>query len=233
MALVARTQGPLQEVAQRLHRDTGRPVHAVAGDVSHDEAAADVMSRALEALEGVDVLVNTATGRDRGRPSSRLEHLDTELVLGAFNDKVMGYLRCTRAVVPGMVEQGWGRVVNLAGITARTGGSALTSARNAAVVAMTSHLAREFGSRGVNVTAVHPGLTWTERTPVDLQRRATEAGVTVEEVSARLGSRSAIGRLVTADEVADVVAFLASPRSVAINGDAVPVGGGWGDVIAY
>jgi NAD(P)-dependent dehydrogenase (short-subunit alcohol dehydrogenase family) len=88
--------------------------------------------------------------------------------------------------------------------------------RNVAVAAMTKNLADELGPLGINVTVVHPGATVTERVP-----------------PASLASNVSIGRLVTAAEVADVVCFLASPRSVAINGDAITVGGGTPGPIYY
>jgi NAD(P)-dependent dehydrogenase (short-subunit alcohol dehydrogenase family) len=98
---------------------------------------------------------------------------------------------------------------------------------------MTAALAAELGPRGVNVTVVHPGLTVTERTPGMLAARAERDGVDEAEVARRLGATTTIGRMVTAAEVADVVAFLASPRAVAINGDAVAAGGGQPGVVHY
>jgi len=105
-----------------------------------------------------------------------------------------------------------------------TGGSRGTglpsgSIRNIGVAALSKSLADELGPSGVNVTVVHPGMTVTERTPV------LPAGYPA--------TRSSIGRVVTAAEVADVVAFLASPRSVAINGDTITAGGGTPGVIYY
>jgi NAD(P)-dependent dehydrogenase (short-subunit alcohol dehydrogenase family) len=95
-----------------------------------------------------------------------------------------------------------------------------------AVAAMTKNLADELGQDGINVTVVHPGVTVTEKTPANLAELAGRAGVSPAEVERRLGAGTSIGRLVTAGEVANVVTFLASPRSVAVNGDAIAVGGG-------
>ena len=92
--------------------------------------------------------------------------------------------------------------------------------RNVAVAAMTKNLADELGPRGVNVTVVHPGMTRTERTPEAMAAMAQSRGTTVEELERALEGGVSIGRLVTAEEVAAVVAFLASPKSVALNGDA-------------
>lgn len=87
-------------------------------------------------------------------------------------------------------------------------------------------LADELGRSGINVTVVHPGMTVTERTPAMVEQIARARAVTPEETVRALSEGIAIGRLVTAAEVADVVTFLASPRSVAITGDAIAVGGG-------
>ena len=100
----------------------------------------------------------------------------------------------------------------------RTGRPAATL-RNVGVAAITKNLADELGPRGINVTAVHPGPTRTEQTdPATVAWAAT---------------RNTLGRIVEASEVANVVAFLASPLSVAINGEAIPVGGGLPGDIRY
>jgi NAD(P)-dependent dehydrogenase (short-subunit alcohol dehydrogenase family) len=167
--------------------------------------------RAVAALGGpVEILVNAAA-----RPNTGAPLLDADL-LTEVNVKVAGYLRCVRAFAPGMAEGGWGRIVNIAGLAARSSGTVVGSVRNVAVAAMTKNLADELGPAGINVTVVHPGLTRTERTASDAD-----------------GSGSAIGRMVTAAEVAAVVAFLASPRSVAVTGDAIAAGGGVPGPIFY
>ena len=86
--------------------------------------------------------------------------------------------------------------------------------------------ARQHQCVGVGVTVVHPGLVETERTPQMIADRMAATGRTEEQVRARPRRGSSQGRMVTADEVADVVVFLASPRAVAVSGDAVGAGGG-------
>jgi NAD(P)-dependent dehydrogenase (short-subunit alcohol dehydrogenase family) len=105
--------------------------------------------------------------------------------------------------------------------------------RNVAVAAMTKNLADELGSAGINVTVVHPGMTVTERTPAVIAAVAAARGVTPAEAEADIAAGISIGRIVTAREIADVVAFLASPRSVSITGDAISVGGGVAGAIYY
>ena len=152
---------------------------------------------------------------------------------GEVNVKVRGYLRCARAVAPLMVESGWGRIVNIAGLAARQTGNLVGTVRNVAVAALTKNLADELGPRGVNVNVVHPGMTRTERTPEAMAAMAQSRGVTVEELERALQGAVSLGRLVTAEEVAAVVTFLASPKSVAINGDPVVAGGGARGSIHY
>jgi len=91
---------------------------------------------------------------------------------------------------------------------------------------MTKNLADELGPSGINVTVVHPGLTRTERTAGLVAAQARSQNVSEQEIEKRMAEGNSIKHLVDAAEVADVVAFLASPRSVAINGDAIAVGGG-------
>jgi NAD(P)-dependent dehydrogenase (short-subunit alcohol dehydrogenase family) len=80
---------------------------------------------------------------------------------------------------------------------------------------------------------VHPGMTVTERFPDTMARMAAARGSTSEEVAASLGAATSVGRLITAEEVADVITFLCSPRSVAVTGDAITVGGGVRGAIHY
>jgi NAD(P)-dependent dehydrogenase (short-subunit alcohol dehydrogenase family) len=149
-----------------------------------------------------------------------------------MNVKVLGYLRCAQAVAPGMIAQGWGRIINISGLGARSTGAIIGSMRNVAVAALTKNLADELGAHGVNVTVVHPGLTRTEATPGVVARMAVAQGITEQEAERNLG-RNTIGRIVEAEEVADIVAFLASPRGVAITGDAIACGGGQPGTIHY
>jgi NAD(P)-dependent dehydrogenase (short-subunit alcohol dehydrogenase family) len=132
-----------------------------------------------------------------------------------------------------MSAQGWGRIINISGLNARIGSSIIGAIRNVGVAALTKTLADELGGSGINVTVVHPGLTRTEKTAGVVAARAAATGQSEEEVERAMAANVAIGRIVDADEVAYVVAFLASPRSVAITGDAIACGGGWKGAIYY
>jgi NAD(P)-dependent dehydrogenase (short-subunit alcohol dehydrogenase family) len=105
--------------------------------------------------------------------------------------------------------------------------------RNVAVAAATKNLADELGHHGINANTVHPGFTVTEKTPQTLALQAQRAGIDVAEAERRAAAGVSIGRLVTAEEVAAVVVFLASPKSVAVNGDSITAGGGAAGPIYY
>ena len=154
-------------------------------------------------------------------------------MLDEVNVKVVGYLRFARAVAPHMRAQNFGRIVNIAGLAARQSGSIAGSIRNIGVAALTKNLADELGPDGINVTCVHPGLTRTEKTPEAMRYHANASNSTPEAAEARFTAATTIRRMVTAEEVADLVAFLASPRSVAVTGDAIAAGGGRAGAIYY
>jgi NAD(P)-dependent dehydrogenase (short-subunit alcohol dehydrogenase family) len=234
VALVARGTDALDAAADAVR---GRPgsgrVVTVPTDTRDDGSVRAMAERVGQLLGGVDILVNAAAEPAKpGRPPGLAEVTDDAL-REELETKVLGYLRCARALAPGMVERGWGRIVNISGLNARFANSLIGSVRNVSVAAMTKNLADELGPSGVNVTVVHPGYTVTERTPDTLASAAAARGVDEERVAAELARGVSIGRLVTAAEVADVVVFLASPRSVAVTGDAVAAGGGQRGPIYY
>ena len=117
--------------------------------------------RGGRAAGGVDILVNGAAKAAGGPPTSFLD-LDDDDLRSEMETKVLGYLRCVRAVAPQMIERGWGRIINISGLAARRTGSVFGSVRNVSVAAMSKNLADELGPKGVNVTVVHPWVTETE-----------------------------------------------------------------------
>jgi NAD(P)-dependent dehydrogenase (short-subunit alcohol dehydrogenase family) len=232
VVVAARGEEALRATAAELAAATGRRVEPIVVDTGSETSIRAMVDGTIEALGGVDILVNSAATPMGQAAPPKLADITTEVFWDDINVKTLGYLRCAQAVAPSMIEQGWGRIISIAGLGARTTGSAVGSMRNVAVSAMTKNLADELGPKGINVTVVHPGLTRTEATAGVVARRAAERGITEQEAEQSLIG-NAVRRLVTADEVAWVVAFLASPRSSAITGDAVVCGGGQPGSIYY
>jgi NAD(P)-dependent dehydrogenase (short-subunit alcohol dehydrogenase family) len=232
VVISARTAEALEATAAELSRETGRQVGFAAGDTGDDASARAMVESAAKALGGLDILVNSAA-RPAGGPALKLEEMTEAALWEEVNVKVMGYIRTAQAAAPYMIAAGWGRIINISGLNARNSHSIVGSVRNVGVAAMTKNLADELGPKGINVTVVHPGLTRTERTPEMIAGLAKARGVTLEDAEQQLVGGVVIGRMVDAAEVADIVAFLASPRSVAIAGDAIACGGGSKGSIYY
>ena len=234
VAIAARTQAPLEAAAADLAAETGQRIVPVVADTGSTPAVEAMVAAAVGRLGRLDILVNNAARPGGGPgPAPPLEGVTDAAFAEEMNTKVLGYLRCARAAAPHLKENGWGRIINISGLAARQSGTAIGSMRNVAVAALTKNLADELGPYGVNVTVVHPGLTWTERMPALLEWRAAEQGVSVEEARAAAAQGNAVRRIIDASEIAHVVAFLASPKSVAIQGDAIAAGGGVGRAIHY
>lgn len=233
VALIARNIQDAEASALNIAKETGRTVRAYSADTGRDDAVRGAFAKVINDFGRLDILVNAAAQPGGQAPPPKLSEITTEDFWSDLNVKVLGYLRCAREAAPHMLKGRWGRIVNISGLAARSTGSIIGSIRNIGVAALTKNLADELGPGGINVTCVHPGMTRTEKTAGLVQRRAAAAGVTPEEIEQRMAAANTIRHLVTAEEVADIVAFLASPRSIAINGDVIAAGGGMPSAIYY
>ncbi|HEX7854777.1 MAG TPA: SDR family NAD(P)-dependent oxidoreductase [Sphingobium sp.] len=233
VAIVARDPAALAEAEKALAQETGGRVLALSADTRDDAAVDAAFDKAIEWLGGVDILVNAAARPGAPPQVPGIAGIASDYALDELDTKLVGYLRTARAVAPHLVANGWGRIINISGLAARQTGSIVGSVRNIAVAALTKNLADELGPKGVNVTVVHPGATRTERTAQTVAAKVAELGISETEAERQLYGHSLIGRIVEAQEIADIVAFLASPRSAAINGDAIAAGGGTARAIHY
>ena len=226
VAIAARNPERLDATAKELSEISGRKVIPIVVDTGDDDKVQYMAKKAADELGGIDILINCAAQPGSALPPPSLASFTNEHFWPDMNTKVLGYLRCAREAAPYMIERNWGRIINISGLAARQATSIMGSMRNVSVVAMTKNLADELGPHGINVTVVHPGETYTERTPRALETRSERLGVSVEEIQARAGRNISIGRMVDSSEIAYIVTFLASPKSVAINGDVIAAGGG-------
>ena len=207
-----------EEAAARTAKgiqDAGGEAIAVAGDVTSSGDVADVVRTALDTYGRIDILVNNA-GVLRPTKVIDIEEDEWDWVI-AVNLK--GTYLCSRAVLPAMRKDGWGRIVNFsstAGKSTSTVGGAHYTAAKAGVLGFTRHLAREAAAYGITVNAVCPGLIDTEMvrgTIPDEKARAYAASFPIQ----RMGEPS---------EVAELVAFLASDRAAYITGASLDINGG-------
>lgn len=227
VAIAARGED-VQEVASRLADESGGTVVGVRLDSRDDASVRAGVAEAEAAIGGIDVLVCTAADPWTGDKNRGALETDAAFLLGEVDTKVAGYLRVAQAVLPGMRERGFGRILLVSGLGARIPNSIAQTVRNIGVSALAKNLADEFGPDGIGAVVVHPGATRTEA----WEARAAAGGPSVEEAEAA-ASRNSLHRPIDATEVADVITFLASPRSAAITGDAVAAGGGAPGFVSY
>ena len=237
LVIVSRSKEQLTDTARELEAETGRRVIPLTADVTSREQVDSVIAEAAERLGGLHILVNSAADPG-GKATGPIETLIDEELLNDFNIKYMGALRCARAAIPHMKAQRWGRIINISGTNARNAGNLSGGARNGSLVHFTKTLAMHLGRHGITVNCIHPGTTRTERTPRLLAARAEKLGITPEEVErsdyAEGSPRgNALGRMVEAQEVAYVAAFLASDKGAALTGGLIVANGGAGQAVYY
>ncbi|WP_454721743.1 MULTISPECIES: SDR family NAD(P)-dependent oxidoreductase [Cupriavidus] len=196
----------------------------VSADVADAAGVAAAFAAAAERAGRIDILVNNA-GQARSAP-----FMKTGLALwhDMLEVNLTGTFLCTQAALPGMLESGWGRIVNVAS-TAGLAGYGYVSAYCAAkhgVIGLTRALALETARGGVTVNAVCPGYTETDIVRDAVANIVRKTGRGEAEARAELAKGNPQGRLVQPEEVADAVAWLCQPGAGAITGQAVPVAGG-------
>ena len=209
VAICARSRDALDATAKELAAATGRRVIAIVADTTSSESVRRLVDTTRAQLGRIDILVNNAA-TPGGVVRGPLADADEKALLEDIDTKVVGYMRCAKAVAPHMQERGWGRIINIGGLSGRRSGN-ISGLRNAAIVHLTKTLADQLGRHGITVNLVHPGPTRTERTDEETSRRA---------------SSNAIGRIVDAREIGLVVAFIASAKAAAITGVAIDASGG-------
>jgi NAD(P)-dependent dehydrogenase (short-subunit alcohol dehydrogenase family) len=230
-AISARGMGALRATAAELAAAGGRkcvPIHA---DTNDHESIKRMVDSAAAALGGLDILVNCAARVMKGEARETLENTADDLILKDYNEKVVGYLRCIRAVVPHLRKAGGGRILNLSGSAARFGGFLSSGARNAAIVNMSKSLSMELAPQQIYVNTILPGVTRTEAFDEKMRLQAETKGIPVEEHIRQVSARRTLGRVVTAEELASVAVFLVSPRAIGINGETIAVTGGEGTTV--
>lgn len=220
----ARDPKRLEAARAALAQETGGDVRATAADLRRDADARALIEATLAAFGGLDILVNNAA---TVMPADFMT-LTEERWSEVFEQKLNGYVRCLRYAIPEMKGRGWGRIINLSGLAAREGGSQTipVGVNNAAVLNLTKCLAFALARHNILVNAVVPYIIDTDIQEETMRRFATLTGRPEADIRRERVSELAVGRMGRPEEVADVVAFLASERSSYVTGAAWHVDGG-------
>lgn len=225
LVLCARTHDALAHTWAEIEERHGVPVIGVPGDLSKPEDVEAVVGVAEREFGRVDVLVNN-TG---GPPSGPFESHAPEGWEAAYRLLLASAVNLTRAVLPGMKERRWGRIVNVTSIAVKqpVENLILSNSLRAGVTGFARTLANEVAPYGITVNNVLPGYTRTERVEELSVSIGRTRGVAPEEVRGQWEREIPMGRLGEPREFAAAVAFLASERASYITGMSLQVDGGW------
>ncbi len=223
VAICARGAAALEETAEVRRREGGR-VLAIAADLTRAEAINEVAARCAAEFGRIDILVNNAGSARTGE----FLKLDDEAWLEDWRLKFFGYVRMARAVLPEMARRRAGVIVNIIGAAALNprGNYMIGGAANAALNHFTKALADEAAQHGVRVVGINPGPILTERLLGMFGRSAEHARMDASAREAALNKLTPMGRVGRPEEVADLVAFVASPRAGFIHGANITIDGG-------
>ena len=224
VAICARRMEPLQAAADEISKATGRKITPITADLTKDEDCKSFIEQAHKALGRIDLMINNAGSA----PGGVIETLTEDDWTLAMQLKFMGYVRCLRYVLPLMVKQGGGRVVNLIGNDGVKPSywEIAPGAANAAGQNMTLSLAGQYGRHNVSFCAVNPGPVRTERWAGLVGAMSRDMGISYEEADKLAPASIPLGRIAEVEEVANLVVMLASPLVQMANGTMIEIDGG-------
>lgn len=225
VAICARTEGTLRAAAAEIEGATGREVLAVVADVSRADEVERLVQTTVDHFGRLDVLVTNAGGP----PAGYFFDLDDEAWHAAVELTLMSTVRLCRAAIPHMRKNGWGRIINMTSVSVKQpiDNLLLSNALRAGVVGLAKTLSNRFAGDGITVNSVCPGWTLTDRVTQLNAVRARELGLSVEKVERQVTANIPLGRMGQPEELAALIAFLASERASYITGTAIQVDGGY------
>ncbi|MFI5372404.1 MAG: SDR family oxidoreductase [Candidatus Eisenbacteria bacterium] len=223
--LCARNPEVLNATRDAITRNATAPVHAVAADLSSATGIEHIVRSTLERFGRVDVLVTN----NGGPPVGPLEAHDWRAWQSAVDLTLRSAVELTRAVLPGMRERRWGRVIHVTSLTVKQpiDGLMLSTSIRAALTGFSRTLANEVAPHGITVNTILPGYMRTERVAELNQAIAAREGVSARDVELRVIGQIPMRRIGDPGELAALAAFLASERASYITGQSIVADGGW------
>lgn len=221
--LIARNQAKLQEAVQTLDTGAGQQHGYLVADYAHFHQVKDVVSAFVE-HNTVHILVNN-TGGPAGGPITAAQ---PDEFIAAFQQHLICNHIITNLVSPGMKHAGYGRIINIISTSVKIPlkGLGVSNTIRGAVASWAKTMANELGQYGITVNNVLPGATSTGRLATILTNKSAKTGKILEEVTQEMVDEIPAGRFGKPEEIAAVVAFLATEAAAYVNGTSIPVDGG-------
>ena len=224
ISICARGKESLDAAAQELRDATGREVFSITADLTKDTDAKQFIDATAEHFGRIDILVNNAGAA----PGGVLEGLSEDDWEAALQLKFMGYVRCTRHVIPHMRKQGSGRIVNVIGNDGikHSYWEIAPGAANAAGQNFTISIAAQYARENITTVAINPGPVRTERWDGLVRAMSRDMKIPYEQADTLAPKSIPLGRIAEPEEVANLVTYLASPLAHFVNGTMIEIDGG-------
>jgi 3-oxoacyl-[acyl-carrier protein] reductase len=225
LVVCARGEDALRQTAESIRKASGVTVMEVAADVSEQRGIDTVTKAAVDKFGRVDILVTNSGGP----PSGQFESYTPEMWESATRLLLFSVVGLVRAVLPGMKERRWGRILNVTSIAVKqpVDGLMLSNSLRAAVTGFARTLASEAAPFNVTVNNLMPGYTRTDRVEQLARSAGEKSGGSAKDAFAKWEREIPMGRLGEPREFAALAAFLASERASYITGSSIAVDGGW------
>jgi 3-oxoacyl-[acyl-carrier protein] reductase len=220
----ARDEARLRETADELARETGAEVAAIAADMTRPEQIEALVRQTVERWGAVDIALANAGGP----PGTRFETTSADDFERALQLNLMSTVRLAQAVIPGMKARGWGRFIALTSVSVKQPitGLILSNTARTGVVGFVKTLASETAPHGITANVVAPGYFRTGRVEDLAEERSHHEGRPADEILREMSARVPMGRMGEPEELAALVAFLASDRARYVTGTTIQVDGG-------
>lgn len=223
--ITSSNQEHLDHAQQEIQAETGREVATCVMDVTDLEQVQKVSSEILSTYGKIDILITNGPGP---KPMPALE-VDTETFLNAVNTNLASVVVLCKTFLPSMIENQFGRIINLTSSTAKEPDEemVLSNVTRAGVVAYGKTLSREVAQHGITVNSILTGSVMSERSVDLLQREAASAGTPYDEFLVECAASIPAGFISTPEQFCYTIPFLASPKSMYVNGVSLPIDGGY------
>lgn len=225
VTICSRDKAAIEEAAADIQKATQAEVLPVVADLTKTADIENLVNQSVARFQGIDILVTNAGGP----PATTFATTPPDAWQTAFDLTLMSAVNLCRAVIPSMKQRRWGRIILITSLTVKqpAGNLLLSNVVRTALSGLMKSLSNEFAADNVLVNSVLPGYTLTERLAVLSESQAKARGVPREEIIAEWEQAIPMRRLGKPEELAALIAFLASERASYITGTAIQVDGGF------